>query len=364
MIVAKHCNCRYCSTCAARLAGPLRRKLQWAVEQWDSAWMLTLTLNQKPWNARYGDGVVGPAEAAYRYVSKERLISRLVRELRRKGLVASKRWAVVLEFQKNGFPHWHVVIDAKYVPIDVVREIWDRLRPNWFDDIEYDGPPMGQTKFSAPKFANAKHAARYVTKYVSKIPSDGWPGWVLAYEGRIPRISHSRGLFAGYSEEEEPEQEETAEEQAEREREEAEAERMKAMNEEDAKEREMHRTICDRVTACRKQSYLLIRYTDPNGDKSYSFVANIGMSWRDLMAHINHTKISDEDKHRGSAVLEHVAGIVLLRQVLDHQAHVPIDREAWKQMLEKSILLSQRRRTFLSQDEGVPLPDDVSKFAA
>jgi hypothetical protein len=50
---------------------------------------------------------------------------------------------------------------------------------------------------SAPKFADAVHAARYATKYLIKAPSEGFPDWVMDMgdETRIRRYSASKGFW-------------------------------------------------------------------------------------------------------------------------------------------------------------------------
>ena len=48
---------------------------------------------------------------------------------------------------------------------------------------------------SAPKFSSKAHAANYATKYLIKAPEEGWPEWVMWFDGQIHRYSTSRGFF-------------------------------------------------------------------------------------------------------------------------------------------------------------------------
>jgi hypothetical protein len=116
-------------------------------------------------------------EQAYLHVGKKRLIAELVRALHRKGWLDSVRFFYCLEFQENGWPHWHLVVETAFVPIELVRGLWN----------------VGHVWYSDGNGASPEHAANYVTKYVAK-PDVGFPEWVMNFKGNMRRFSTSRGL--------------------------------------------------------------------------------------------------------------------------------------------------------------------------
>jgi hypothetical protein len=70
---------------------------------------------------------------------------------------------------------------------------WKGKRPE-FGHVRFSKRP--QVDFDGKQFANAEHCAKYICKYLSKVPQEGWPEWVKDYDGQIRRYEGSRGLFA------------------------------------------------------------------------------------------------------------------------------------------------------------------------
>ena len=183
-VVRCACRCRFCTDCAIGIGLSIREKLVPTVSKWRGMLMLSLTVNPNNFQS---------AEEAYRYVTSKRLISRLVRELARCGALKSRKFFSVFEVQKNGNPHWHVLLEAKFIPHGIVSSIWNRWGPSEEDTTE--NPSLGFTWISRSDFQDPRHAAEYATKYLIKAPAEGWPDWVLDYQGQIHRCSRSRGLF-------------------------------------------------------------------------------------------------------------------------------------------------------------------------
>lgn len=181
-IVRCACRCRFCADCAVGIGLSIREKLKPVVASWKGIVMLSLTVNPKQFES---------PEKAYRFVSDGRLISRLVRELCRRDALASGKFFSVVEFQKNGYPHWHVLLESEFIPHELIAEVWNRWGPSHCED----GPDLGFVWISQYRFKNPDHAAAYATKYLIKTPQDGWPDWVLDYRGQIHRCSRSRNLF-------------------------------------------------------------------------------------------------------------------------------------------------------------------------
>jgi len=180
------CGSWFCGRCAETLGRRLRTRLTRAVRQWSGVIMWTLTVDPELFDS--------PADAM-RYLRENRCIARLVRELRRKGLLADTQWFSVTEFHRNGWPHFHLLVEAKFIPIEDVKVIWNRFRPEWAGPVEAGRPGFGALRFSAPKFASAEHAANYACKYLTKMPRDGFPDWVLDGEDRFHRYNVSRGFW-------------------------------------------------------------------------------------------------------------------------------------------------------------------------
>lgn len=181
------CSCRnwFCPDCAERMGYSLRRKLAEALKDWDSILMITLTVDQMLFS--------GPCEA-YEWVRSHFGIGRLVRDMKRLGLVGSGRYFSVIEFQENGWPHWHILIESRFILHSEIERLWGRLRPPGIAR-EPGRPLFGICRFSARSFKSPEHAANYSTKYLVKEPKHGWPNWVLDFEGRVARYSRSRNFW-------------------------------------------------------------------------------------------------------------------------------------------------------------------------
>jgi len=171
-VVLKPCLCKshFCGRCSLGVAVELREMLRPVVAEWSSVLMVTLTVDPKPF--------VGPLEA-WRHVGQSRAVSVLMQHLRRKKLLLGREWLSVLEFHKSGWPHWHVLLHARFVPHEEVLKGWG----------------LGHVSLTRTKdFQSTDHAVNYATKYVLK-PDVQAPEWVLGHTGRIRKFSTSRGLL-------------------------------------------------------------------------------------------------------------------------------------------------------------------------
>ena len=171
--------------------------------------MLTLTVNPDLFGGVDGRvrtlvGEVEAAEAAYVHVRDRRGVSELVAALYKEGYLASKRFLYAVEWQKQGWPHWHLLLDSKkgFIPIERVRELWGKLRPKEAgavpkDELKY---PFGICHIRRDRFHSGAHAANYATKYLTKYPEEGFPAWVLDFRGQVHRYGTSRGFWDGVRE--------------------------------------------------------------------------------------------------------------------------------------------------------------------
>lgn len=191
-LVACKCKCRFCPDCAKRLGLVLRERLKSVLATFQSVQMWTLTIDPT---------LFGDEEEAYRYVRNKRAISELVRALKKAGHLKTERYFVVAEFHKSGWVHFHLLVEASFIPFELVCEIWNRNRPADLAPPDGKRPGFGSVRFSVGKgsrkgeFVNFHHAANYVVKYLTKSPSDGWPDWVLKFDGQVHRFQTSRGFW-------------------------------------------------------------------------------------------------------------------------------------------------------------------------
>lgn len=196
--VISPCKCAswYCPDCQEAKGWKLKRRLKEALNLFErGVYGITLTID--------GSLYATPYEA-WKDVMRRRLIARLVQKLHQKGHLASRAFFWVVEFQKGTKqPHWHVLVDAKRIPFGLLVELWSACRPRSAPKLPEritaknykDHPPaFGSVRYSF-KTGRASSAANYACKYLIKQPVEGFPGWVLDHEGRVPRYGRSRGFF-------------------------------------------------------------------------------------------------------------------------------------------------------------------------
>lgn len=190
-VIAKGCKCRYCQDCCTPSGIKLRERLRDQIKDWKACLMVTLTVDPK----LFENGA-----EAYHRVRERRALSRLVRSLVKSGHLVSDRYFWVIEFQQNGSPHWHLLLETTFCPIERIQGLWDLNRPETCGPVEPNRPGFGFCWISKSNFDSMDHAANYATKYCTKPPEHGYPDWVLDFVGRIPKYSTSRGFWG----EEEP----------------------------------------------------------------------------------------------------------------------------------------------------------------
>lgn len=182
----EHCGSRFCHHCGPRLGRQLRKRLvRTCEERFQGAALISLTV--APRGVEGSDTCRGFAspESAYWAVRNHRYVSRLMAYL------GIRDWVCVLEWQGNGWPHWHLVVPNRYVD-------YRRLRHYWF---EVWGVGQ-QVDVQRGRFRDGKHALQYITKYLTKAPRDedgqpsDWPEWVLESTRRIRIVSSSRSVGA------------------------------------------------------------------------------------------------------------------------------------------------------------------------
>jgi len=189
--VSKHrCNNWFCADCSKVKGYNLRAKLIPILETFKGLLLVTFTIDPNLFS--------NPKEA-YFYVMDKRCISVTTQDLDRWGYLHSRRYFYVLEWQKETQQvHFHVLYDASYIPWQKLLLSWSKHRPNNARPVIGDRPAFGTALYSKREFkGNSVHAACYVTKYLTKVPENGFPEWVMQMgkDRRIRRYSTSRGFW-------------------------------------------------------------------------------------------------------------------------------------------------------------------------
>ena len=188
-VAKKRCKCAFCPECSKIMGYNLRKKLFPILETFSGLIMLTFTV----------DPTLFPnPRTAYLYMREKRCIAKTLRDLFRWGHLCSRRYFCVVEWQKDTEQaHFHVLVDAQFIPWGELLRSWSKHRPESAGPVVGDRPTFGTVHFKKDPFAGPAHAARYVTKYLTKTPEHGFPEWVLKLgeETRIRRYSGSRRLF-------------------------------------------------------------------------------------------------------------------------------------------------------------------------
>ncbi|MFG0276312.1 MAG: hypothetical protein ACF8QF_14795 [Phycisphaerales bacterium] len=236
------CKSRFCEGCAAKLAGQTRDDLLRVKHLIRSPRLLTLTVDPK----RHAS-----PEAALDHVRKGEYIRKLMNRL------GIRIWCWVLEFQRNGFPHWHVLIDVADLPrrrVDyrLAHQLWRK----WGVGEQVD--------FTRDCYADAAHAVMYISKYLTKPPRNGWPPFVYGME-RAPRvIGMCRELSAAIRDASpEPDDGDTE-------------------GEERGPRTPTGRTVGERVSLCQESTMLIHEFVTPEGEVGRRFLGVVEASLQDL----------------------------------------------------------------------------------
>jgi hypothetical protein len=186
------CKSSYCRQCGFAKGMKLRRKLVATINRWQACKPVMVTLTQNP--ELFG----GPREGLD-HVRTTGAISKLAKKLRR--YCKSGLYFCVVEYHESGWPHWHMMLDAEYIPASAIRDAWYSLGPK---DRDWTHNPHGITDVRSPKkFKSKEHRFNYLTKYITKIPKQGFPDWLLDAPDLIyKRYTSSHGLFCPDREEE------------------------------------------------------------------------------------------------------------------------------------------------------------------
>ena len=152
-----NCKCWKCSYCAPRRAKRIKHAIRETAERLQLRRFVTLTLNP---SRIEGDPV--------RYVNGA--FAKLRVYLQRHYGV-SPQYIRVLEFQKNGNPHFHILID-RYIEIEWIRNAWVAVGGGYMVDI---------------RFVDVHRISHYLSKYLTK-------ELLMSAPLRSRRVTTSRGI--------------------------------------------------------------------------------------------------------------------------------------------------------------------------
>lgn len=248
LVVGCSCRSRFCATCCTGRGYELRRRVQEKsfFRDCEKLTMWTLTIDPK---------LFASPEAAYRYCREKRVISRWVAKLFKAGHLESKHYFCAIEWQQNTeMVHFHVLLNAHFIPWDVGIRAWGSFRPK--DAGEWDsvaGPEFGSCQFSdgARAAGSATYFLNYVTKYILKMPSYGFPAWVMNSRMNIPRYQCSRGFWL---------------------------DKAAPSREPETKRPRVAKTIAERVAACRQKAVVLqkVRWFTESGQQVQERIEYLG----------------------------------------------------------------------------------------
>lgn len=239
-VMKHHCGCRTCRVCGRRRGWETRELLQRSeiLGLFKAPYLLTLTIDPKKFNS---------PESAHDSVTNGGFVRRLLR------LLGIRTWVWVLEFQKSGWPHWHILVDLSErgrLTRAELRRAWRLWRDKW----GLGGLDLQERK----RFDQAEHAVNYITKYLTK-PAEHYPAWFLnGKRRRLCQASRMVGpLTRGRTR---PRPEGTV-----------------------RRKRQDARTLAERMAACGTSSKVFLREVDlTTGEATCMYVGGIEASIEDL----------------------------------------------------------------------------------
>ena len=153
------CKCWRCSYCGPRRAKRVKRAIRESAEQLRLQRLVTLTLDPKR---------IPPGRSAVRYL---RACFDQLRVTWRRRFLEAPQYIAVLEFQKSGSPHLHILVD-RWMTQAWLKHAWESLGGGWSVDVRY---------------VDIHNVARYLSKYLTK-------ELLLSAPKRSRRVTTSRGV--------------------------------------------------------------------------------------------------------------------------------------------------------------------------
>ncbi len=152
------CRCWGCAYCGPKKASQYKRAIREVAERYGLNRFLTLTLDPKIVGDKDPVAYINAVFAKWRiYLKRE--------------FGVSITYIRILEFQKNGNPHFHILVD-RFIPQAWIRSTWQAVGGGRFVDIRY---------------VDIHRVSRYLSKYLTK-------ELLLSAPKRSRRVTVSRGI--------------------------------------------------------------------------------------------------------------------------------------------------------------------------
>ena len=152
------CKCWNCSYCGPKKAGRYRNAIREVAEAHKLCRFLTLTLDPRLMDQAEPVSYINKAFAKWRIYLKRRLGVLVV-------------YIRILEFQKNGNPHFHILVD-RFIPQPLIQSTWQAA---------------GGGRMVFIKYVDIHRISRYLSKYLTK-------ELLLSAPKRSRRVTVSRGI--------------------------------------------------------------------------------------------------------------------------------------------------------------------------
>lgn len=152
------CKCWDCAYCGPKKARRYRNAIRELAQAHNLRRFLTLTLDPVYMDHEDPVGYINEAFAKWRIYLKRKLGVSVV-------------YIRILEFQKNGNPHFHILVD-RFIPQPLIRNTWEAA---------------GGGRMVFIKYVDIHRIARYLSKYLTK-------ELLLSAPKRSRRVTVSRGI--------------------------------------------------------------------------------------------------------------------------------------------------------------------------
>ena len=262
-LVPCRCGRHVCKGCGVLVGREVRRNITQRIEDLQKLhgtqgdvqlWTLTVDPGCEQFGGRRGaDGELvrwADPRAVFDHVNAQRLIGEWARAL------GVRHYVVVVEWQKNGMPHWHLLVWAPVRSLFISHAKAQEAWPMGF--VQFEAAGRGGRRLPVSKAVN------YVTKYMTK-PRESLPSWAMDLSGvKLVRSSKDFGAIRRGLED--------AQESVEAAEEEGPATRSG---------RTPPRTNGVALAACRGACRLLYERVDhTSGEVTCGFMGSVRLSWR------------------------------------------------------------------------------------
>jgi hypothetical protein len=295
------------------------------IKNWRYPQMWTFTLNPEAYPDR---------RRILEWIKHKRCVSTMIQSLWRKGVLNSRHFYAVMEFQDGSRNatgqateqvHFHVLLDTKgFIDWAMVWELWERRAPPWRacgQVCDKHCPAMGFVRFD--KVYEGEGLAAYMAKGVAGYLSKGvknLPEWFVGYldDGHNMQLKYaSRGFFASLPK---PER--------------------KYTRKQTVSKPGKRRKVSERIAACKHDADV---YVVVSGQPLW--VDRTAFDWETALERIAEGMTDEQLEHARkvgrvsitAAELIRVAGVDAYKRMLDRNEGLPVGLAAFSEMEERVL---------------------------